>query len=60
MMKKEVKHIGLRVTPEVHQKLRYIAEYEGRTLNGQAHYLILKCIREFEQEKGPIPVDEEQ
>lgn len=58
MMKKEVKHIGLRVTPEVHKKLHYIAEYEGRTLNGQVHYLILKCIREFEQENGPIPEEE--
>ena len=45
MMKKEVKHVGLRVSPETHQKLRYIAEYEGRTINGQAHYLIQSCIR---------------
>ena len=39
-MEKEIKHIGLRVSPEVHEKLRYIARYEGRTINGQAHYLI--------------------
>lgn len=57
-MKKEVRHVGLRVSPEVHSKLHYIAEYEGRTLNGQAHYLMLKCIREFEQEHGPISVEE--
>ena len=53
-MRKEVKNIGLRVSPEVHQKLRYIAEYEGRTLNGQVYYLMQTCIREFEKEHGPI------
>ena len=59
-MAKEVKHIGLRVTPEIHQKLKYIASYEGRTINGQAHYLIQSCIRSFEQENGPIPVGDEK
>lgn len=55
MKQREVKNIGLRVDPDVHKKLRYIAKYEGRTINGQAYYLILTCIREFEKEHGPIP-----
>ncbi len=54
MMTKRIKHVGLRVVPEVHAKLGYIAEYEGRTLNGQVYYLVQKCIREFEREHGPI------
>lgn len=58
MNKRVIKNIGLRVSPEVHKKLRYIAGYEGRTINGQAYYLILSCIREFEKEHGPIPLDE--
>ena len=58
MEKRNIKNIGLRVSPEVHKKLRYIARYEGRTINGQAYYLILSCIREFEEEHGPIPEDE--
>ena len=58
MKKQEIKNIGLRVNPEVHKKLRYIAQYEGRTINGQAYYLILSCIREFEKEHVPIPEDE--
>lgn len=57
MKTEEVKHIGLRVSPEIHKKLKYIAEYEGRTINGQAYYLILSCIREFEKINGPIPED---
>ena len=58
MNKKEVKNIGLRVEPEIHKKLRYIAKYEGRTINGQAYYLILTCIRDFEKEHGPITGEE--
>lgn len=58
MRSEEIKHIGLRVSPEVHKKLQYIARYEGRTINGQAHYLILSCIRKFEKEHGPITEDD--
>ena len=58
MDRQAIKNIGLRVDPSVHKKLRYIAKYEGRTINGQAYYLILSCIREFENEHGPIPEDE--
>ena len=54
MSTKRVKCIGLRVVPEVHSKMTYIAEYEGRTLNGQVYYLMQQCIREFEKEHGPI------
>lgn len=54
MPTKRVKHIGLRVVPEVHDKMAYIAQYEGRTLNGQVYYLMQTCIRTFEKEHGPI------
>lgn len=55
---KEIKHIGLRVSPETQGKLRYIAEYEGRSINGQVHYLIQSCIREFEREHGTVRPEE--
>ena len=58
MNNREIKNIGLRVSPDIHKKLRYIAKYEGRTINGQAYYLILSCIREFEKEHGPISTEE--
>lgn len=54
MQKEKIKHIGLRVEPEIHKKLRYIAKYEGRTINGQTLYLVLSCIREFEKKHGEI------
>ncbi len=58
MEKKDIKYIGIRVAPEVHAKLVHIAKYEGRTINGQAYYLIQKCIREFEKENGPITAED--
>ena len=54
MATKRIKNIGLRVVPEVHEKMSYIARYEGRTLNGQVYYLMQNCIRDFEKEHGPI------
>ena len=55
---KRDKHLGITINSEQHRKLVYIAEYEGRSLSGQILYLIQKCIREFENEHGPIPEDE--
>ncbi len=34
------KHIGLRCTAQTLEKLKYIAEYEGRSINGEILYLI--------------------
>lgn len=54
MAKKDIKNVGFRMDLDIHDKLFYIAKYEGRTLNGQIQYLVQKCIREFEKENGPI------
>lgn len=54
MPKREIRHLGLRISPETHGRLSYIADYEGRSLNRQVYRLIQQCIREFEQEHGPI------
>ena len=52
------KHISIRFDTETHDKLFYIAEYEGRSGSGQIMYLIRKCIAEFEKEHGKIEWDE--
>lgn len=44
----------LRVSPELLEKLGYIAEYEGRTKNRELEQLIKKRIAEFEREHGKI------
>ena len=54
MPKKEIKNVGFRVALDVHDKMRYIAKYEGRSLNGQIYYLMQKCIHQFEKDHGPI------
>lgn len=54
MRNKENKHLGIEISPELHAKLKYIAKYEGRSMNGQVLYLIRDCIKNFEKENGTI------
>ena len=61
MRNKENKHLGIEIDPELHEKLKYIAKYEGRSMNGQILYLIRQCIREFKENQGaPIPLTEKE
>ena len=46
-MEKE-KHLGLRIDAETHKKLKSLAEFEGRSINGEVLYLIRQAIIEFE------------
>ena len=36
------KHLGLRIDPETHRKLKSLAEYEGRSINREVLHLIKK------------------
>ena len=54
MRNKKNKHLGIEIDPELHRKLRYVADYEGRSMNGQILYLVRQCIREFESKNGEI------
>ena len=58
-MKKRDTHLGMLIDRETHDKLFYIAEYEGRSGSGQILYLIRKCIAEFESAHGKIELNEE-
>ncbi len=53
------KHIGLRCTAETLRKLKYLAAYEGRSINGEILYLIHSAIRKFESENGVIDEQDE-
>ena len=55
MRNKKNKHLGLEIDPALHHKLRYIAKYEGRSINGQLLYLVRQCVKDFEEKEGPIP-----
>ena len=54
---KRDKHLGITINSDMHQKLVYIAEYEGRSMSGQILYLIQQDIRSFEAEHGPIKLE---
>jgi hypothetical protein len=55
---KERKHLSIRMDSETHDKLQFVAAYEGRSMSGQIIHLIQKCIREYEKEHGPITEEE--
>ena len=48
------KCFSLRIDSEMLDKLHYIADYEGRSANGQIIVLIRKLIEEYEAEHGEI------
>jgi len=54
MRDKNNKHLGIEINKELHCRLRYIAKYEGRSINGHILYLIRENIKVFEKENGKI------
>lgn len=48
------KHLGLRIDAETHKKLKSLAEFEGRSINGEVLYLIRQAIIEFENKHGEL------
>jgi hypothetical protein len=46
------KHLGLRIDSETHKKLKSLAEFEGRSINGQVLYLVRQAIARHERENG--------
>lgn len=51
---KQEKHLGMRIDKVTHAKLKFIAEYEDRSIHGHVLYLIRQDIRAFEREHGVI------
>jgi len=47
-------HLSIRMDRETHDKIQYVAAYEGRSMSGQIVHLMQRCIRDFEKEHGPI------
>lgn len=48
------KHLGLRIDSDTHKKLKNLADYEGRSINGQVLYLIRQAVAEHEQQHGTL------
>ena len=51
-----IKSISFRIDETMLHKLHYIADYEGRSANGQVNILNRDCIAAFEAQHGVIPI----
>ena len=49
-----VKSVSIRMEAEMLEKLGYVAEYEGRSINSHILVLVRHCILEFEERHGKI------
>lgn len=46
---------GLRLEEELYEKLKTLANQEGRSLNNLAEYIIRRFVSEYETQNGPLP-----
>lgn len=50
------KSMSIRIDDDLLDKLHIVADYEGRSANGQVLVLIRKCVEQYEKEHGTIPL----
>lgn len=48
------KSVSIRIEEEMLEKLGFVADYEGRSVNSQVLVLIRHSIQQFEQDHGEI------
>ena len=49
-----IKSLFIRIDEDMLDKLHVVADYEGRSANGQINVLIRDCIAAYEKEHGKI------
>lgn len=54
-MKKQIKHLSLRIDEELLRKFDYVAKYDDRSMNWYMLHLIKDEIARFEEKHGKIP-----
>ena len=52
-----IKSVSIRIEEEMLNKIAYVAEYEGRSVNSHVLVLIRENIKAFEDENGEIDGD---
>lgn len=50
---------SLRIPVELMDKLKYIADYNGRSANKEIEQLIIKHVNNFEKENGSININKD-
>lgn len=58
-LKRDEKHLSLRIEEELLRRFDYVAKYDDRSMNWLLNALIRKCIAEFEEEHGKIVLPED-
>ena len=58
-MKKNEKHLSLRIEENLLRRFEYVAKYDDRSMNWLLLQLIRKSIDEFEAEHGRIELTEQ-
>ena len=51
-----IKSLSIRIDEDMLDKLHVVADYEGRSANGQVIILIRRCVEAYERKNGPISV----
>ncbi|WP_369297523.1 Arc family DNA-binding protein [uncultured Neglectibacter sp.] len=49
-----IKSVSIRIEKEMLEKLGFVADYEGRSVNSHILVLIRESIRKFEEQNGEI------
>lgn len=57
-MASDLPRYTLRMPKEYLQKIRYIAEENGRSANKEIELMVKQRIKEYEQKNGPINLDD--
>ena len=52
-----IKSVAIRIEEEMLNKIGYVADYEGRSVNSHVLVLIRENIKKFEEEHGSIDGD---
>ena len=52
-----IKSVSIRIEEEMLEKIGFVADYEGRSVNSHILVLIRQNIKAFEDEHGPIEGD---
>ncbi|MDD3822203.1 MAG: hypothetical protein PHN93_00420 [Sphaerochaetaceae bacterium] len=59
-MKKNERHLSLRIDKDLLKKFDYVAKYDDRSMNWLLLSLVRKCVGEFEESHGTIPLSEQK
>lgn len=52
-----IKNLSVRIDEKMLHKLHVVADYEGRSANGQVLVLIRDAIEKYEEKHGEIKID---